>query len=92
LQAASELTMGVFMRGRIDRREFIKAMGLGPAAMAMSRWIGSPGLFASERVTKRPNIVFIMADDMGYGDVTCYNPDSKIPTPHIDRLAQQNRT
>jgi arylsulfatase A-like enzyme len=34
-----------------------------------------------------PNIIFIMADDMGYGDVTCYNPDSKIRTPNMDRLA-----
>jgi arylsulfatase A-like enzyme len=34
-----------------------------------------------------PNIVFILADDIGYGDVGCYNPDCKIPTPHIDRLA-----
>jgi len=33
-----------------------------------------------------PNIVFILADDMGYGDPGGYNPDSKIPTPHIDRL------
>ena len=37
----------------------------------------------------RPNIVFILADDMGYGDPQCYNPDSKIPTPHIDRLAAE---
>jgi arylsulfatase A-like enzyme len=37
----------------------------------------------------RPNIVFIMADDMGFGDATCYNPDSKIPTPHIDALAAE---
>ena len=36
-----------------------------------------------------PNIVFIMADDMGYGDVGCYNPDSKIPTPNMDKLAQE---
>jgi arylsulfatase A-like enzyme len=36
-----------------------------------------------------PNIVFIMADDTGYGDVGCYNADSKIPTPHIDRLAAE---
>jgi len=36
-----------------------------------------------------PNIVFIMADDMGYGDVGCYNPDSKIPTPNMDQLAQE---
>ena len=36
-----------------------------------------------------PNIVYIIADDMGYGDVGCYNPQSKIPTPHMDRLASQ---
>ena len=37
-----------------------------------------------------PNIVVIYADDLGYGDVQCYNPDrGKIPTPQIDRLAAQ---
>jgi len=34
-----------------------------------------------------PNIIIILADDMGYGDAGAYNPDSKIPTPHIDRIA-----
>ena len=34
-----------------------------------------------------PNIVFILADDMGYGDLKAYNPGSKISTPHLDRLA-----
>ena len=34
-----------------------------------------------------PNIVYILADDMGYGDVSCLNPDSKIHTRHLDRLA-----
>ncbi|MCP4313345.1 MAG: arylsulfatase [Bacteroidetes bacterium] len=36
---------------------------------------------------KNPNIIFIMADDLGYGDVSCFNEDSKIITPYIDRLA-----
>ena len=38
---------------------------------------------------EKPNIVLILADDMGYGDPTCYNPNSRIPTPNIDRLARQ---
>ena len=37
----------------------------------------------------KPNIVVILADDLGYGDVSCYNAASKVQTPHIDRLAAQ---
>ena len=36
-----------------------------------------------------PNIIYILADDMGYGDVSCYNEKTKINTPNIDRLASQ---
>ena len=36
-----------------------------------------------------PHILLILVDDMGYGDPGCYNPQSKIPTPHIDRLARE---
>ena len=49
-------------------------------------------LFAGAAVgQERPNIVLILADDLGYGDPSCYNDESKIPTPHIDRLAREGR-
>ena len=40
-----------------------------------------------DKESKTPNIVFILADDMGYGDLGCYNSESKIATPNIDILA-----
>ncbi|RPJ27356.1 MAG: twin-arginine translocation signal domain-containing protein, partial [Planctomycetaceae bacterium] len=65
------------------RRDFLKAAG----ALALG------GCTSLERGAsqngKRPNIVLILADDLGYGDPTCYNQESKIPTPQIDRLAGQ---
>ncbi len=39
-----------------------------------------------------PNIIFILADDMGYGDVQALNLKSKIPTPHLNRLAKEGMT
>jgi len=43
----------------------------------------------SDGTARSPNIVFILADDMGYGDCTAYNPESKVRTPNIDRLARE---
>ena len=49
-------------------------------------------LLAATSVTSAaqpPNILIILVDDMGWGDPRCFNPESKILTPHIDRLAAQ---
>ena len=41
----------------------------------------------------KPNIIYLICDDLGYGDVQCLNPENgKIPTPHVDRLASEGMT
>lgn len=47
-----------------------------------------PGQSSSARSSKKPNVILIYGDDVGWGDVGCYGA-TKIPTPHIDRLATQ---
>ena len=65
------------------RRDFIKAMGLGATALAVPGCAGSPQL--RSRNYRRPNIVLIMADDMGYSDIGCYG--GEINTPNLNGLA-----
>src|SRR4051794_39288227 len=45
--------------------------------------------FANAQISEpaSPNIVYILADDLGYGDVSCFNSESKIQTPNMDRVA-----
>jgi arylsulfatase A-like enzyme len=48
---------------------------------------------AAEKPARPPNIVLILADDLGHGDVQCLNPQrGKIKTPHLDRLAAEGMT
>ena len=47
------------------------------------------GLCPAILAAPKPNIVYILADDLGYGDIGCYNHASKILTPNIDRLAKE---
>ncbi len=65
----------------VNRREFLKTIGISSLAMAY------PGLNCGIRPGSNPNIIYILADDLGYGDIGCLNPECKIPTPNIDRLA-----
>ncbi|WP_020528751.1 sulfatase family protein [Flexithrix dorotheae] len=43
----------------------------------------------TEIQNQRPNIIFILADDMGYGDLKSLNPDSDIPTPNMDKIVNE---
>lgn len=44
---------------------------------------------ARAQSSKHPNIIVILADDLGYGDLRCYNDQSKVDTPHLDQLAKE---
>jgi len=43
----------------------------------------------SNQAPSKPNIVFILADDLGIGDLGCYNSESKVATPNMDRIAAE---
>jgi len=71
---------------KIRRREFVRRSVLGAAAgLAVG---GFPGCSETRSQARKPNIVFILADDLGYGDLGCYG-QTRIQTPNIDRLAAQ---
>jgi len=74
--------------GGISRRSFIKAASWGTLSLSAFGYNGSMRQHANKTLAN-PNIIFIMADDMGYGDVSCYNPNSRIRTPNIDKLAAE---
>ncbi len=69
------------MDKNFNRREFIKTTGLGALSITL------PGFWScGKKPERKPNVIFILADDLGYGDIGC-NGQEKIKTPNIDKLA-----
>lgn len=65
----------------------------GGALLALAALLLAPlaALRAADepKVAGKPNVLILLVDDMGYGDPQCFNPQSKIATPHIDHLARE---
>jgi len=71
------------MAYNINRRRFLQEVALGAATVSFPFH-----LKAANATENRPNIIFIMADDMGYGDLSCYG-QKKFQTPNIDQIADE---
>ena len=69
------------MSDNISRRSFLRKIAAGTAAISLPIQLN-----ASQSDDDRPNIIFILVDDMGYGDLGCYG-QKKILTPNIDKIA-----
>lgn len=65
------------MYSGLYRRTFLKAAGAAAAGSAVGQ------------TASRPNIVYVLADDLGWGDLHCYNEASAVPTPNYDRVARE---
>jgi len=71
----------------ITRREFVTRLGVSALAAAAGPALAT-GTLRAETPRRKPNIIFILADDLGYGDLGCYG-QQKIRTPNLDRLAAE---
>lgn len=68
------------MSKSMNRRDFFKKAGLGAAALSLGNW------GCTSKRAHKPNIIFIMADDLGYNELGSYG-QTKIRTPYLDRMA-----
>jgi arylsulfatase A len=72
----------------MKRRDFLKAAGFGAVTLGLSFQKDSLQTAVYAEGKKKPNIVYILADDLGYAEVGCYG-QKKIRTPNIDKLAAE---
>ncbi|MHC4642388.1 MAG: sulfatase-like hydrolase/transferase, partial [Planctomycetota bacterium] len=70
------------------RRDFLKAIGLGTAALTMPGCTSSTGQVSGRASVDKPNFVIIFMDDQGYADVGCFGAKG-LETPNLDRMAAE---
>jgi arylsulfatase A-like enzyme len=63
------------------QRSWVVLLGILAASLGCEASAADPA--------RPPNVVFVLADDLGYGDVKCLNPEGKIATPNLDRIAAE---
>lgn len=78
------------MKQAMNRRQFIKALGITAGTIALSGCAKSSQSNVSKAPEKKPNFVIIFCDDLGYGDLGCYGHPT-IRTPHLDRMAEEGQ-
>jgi uncharacterized sulfatase len=72
----------------LNRRDFLKTIGLGAAFLAVPGCTSTARQLTTEAYKHKPNIVLFLADDQGIDDVGCYG-NKVVRTPNIDRLAEE---
>ncbi len=73
----------------MNRRDFIQLAGLGTAGFMLGGCASTAGRVHVSANKKFPNIVYILADDLGYGDISSLNKNGKIKTSNIDSIAKE---
>ncbi len=72
----------------LSRRGFLRSAGAGLATVTLAGCSQPWGRDRPSRTVKGPNIIFVLADDLGYGDLGCYG-QKQIRTPNLDRMADE---
>ncbi len=72
----------------LSRRDFLRSASAGCAAVTLAERTGLLSRAEAKESAGKPNIIFILADDLGYGDLGCYG-QNEVQTPNIDRLAAE---
>ena len=79
----------VMSASKKTRRDFIKSVGVGTASLVFSGCATRSLTSGHEKAAKQPNVILVLTDDQGYGDLACHG-NQQIKTPYLDELYTQS--